>query len=170
MHALRAAAILLFSATIAAAEKPAAPSDQSFIERLPRSWCGVFRWRGDSQDQHYTLAFTFVTRRASGTIDANGPGRNQIVAPEPTPTRTIDITVRAVIDPVTRRVEIWEHTSTTLPNYDTSEPFTGTLADDLQSMRLISHWRKDRRLLGDMVLHARPASAHVNDPCGTPSS
>ena len=44
------------AATVAAAETPAAPPDHGFIERLPRSWCGVFRWRGDDQDQHYTSA------------------------------------------------------------------------------------------------------------------
>jgi hypothetical protein len=177
MHALRAAALLLFSAAVAAAgaeqpraEQPAAPPDHSFIERLPRSWCGVFRWRGDDQDQHYTLAFTSVTRRASGTIDASGPGRNRIVGPETDPTRTIETTVRAVIDPVTRRVEIWERTATDLPNYDTTEPFVGTLAEDLQSMRMISRWSKDPRLLGDIVFHARPARAGPDEPCGAPSS
>jgi hypothetical protein len=139
-------------------------------ERLARAWCGVFRWRGDDQDQNYTMAFTSVTRRTDGRIEASGPGRNRIVAPAAFRSRTVDMTVRAVIDPVTRNVEIWERTPSFVPDYWTDEPFVGTLAQDLQSMVLTSRWEKDRRLLGDMILHARPAHARPDEPCGVPSS
>lgn len=75
MRPARALSALLLIAlpALAAAEAPRT-DERSFAERVPRAWCGVFRWDGDAREQHVTIRFERVAARPGGEIEAEGPG------------------------------------------------------------------------------------------------
>jgi hypothetical protein len=164
---MRAAGIALCIA-LAAGALPAATAhaqqarDHGFVERFPRAWCGTFRWDGGAMDQHVTLAFERIELRADGKVEASGPGLVRAG-------RTVRFTMRAVIEPETRRVEMFESVPPGTVGYVTDGSHVGTLAADLGSVRLVWTTRGTGER-GTMELLARPADADIAQPCGPPSS
>jgi hypothetical protein len=130
-------------------------------ERLPRGWCGVFRWDSDGIAQYITLSFVRVERRADGKIEAFGPGLVRTY-------RTTRITMRAVIDPITRAVEMFERLMDDTPNWVDDGVHAGELSADFETMRLVWTTRGTGER-GRMVLTARPPQADLRQDCGLPS-
>lgn len=166
MRKLCAALILLLAlpASVASAQD-AAPD--GFVERLPRAWCGSFRWEDDARDQLVTIAFTRVVARPDGKIEADGPGLVRYLD-EP-PSEAIPFRIRAVIEPATRRIEMFESIDVPRPGYVTDGSHVGELVPDLQSMRLVWTTRSTGKR-GDLELGARPARAELAQACAPPAS
>jgi hypothetical protein len=98
MHPFRAAALLLLILPpAAAAEAPGAPA---FADRVPRSWCGVFRWEGETREQHVTIRFGRFAARDGGTVAADGPGLVRF-EDEP-PGSAVRFRMRAALEPGAR--------------------------------------------------------------------
>ena len=160
-----AAALALLAAAAAAsghAQTQPAPPDRSLVEQLPRAWCGTFRWDGGGDDQRVTITFDRVELGADGKIEATGPGLVRT-------SRTVRFSVRTVIEPETRRIEMFESVAPGTPGYITDGSHVGELAADLQSMRLAWTTRGTGER-GSMELIARPPPADLTQPCGRPSS
>lgn len=144
---------VLFFAPIAAATPPAGatPPQDALENPLPRAWSGDFRWRGSpaGPPQHYAIEFTCVEKRADGKIEATGPA-------EVRTGQVNKIHVRAVIDPVSRAVEMFEIlTPATGPGFTTDGSHSGALDADLKRMRL--EWTQNGSgAKGDLVLTAAP--------------
>jgi hypothetical protein len=165
MRLFRAAALfafLSFLPIVALAQQLAAPPEPGFLAQLPRAWCGVFRWDADRISQHVTIRFDRAEPRADGKIEATGPG---LVKTD----RVVAFRVRAIIDPATLAIEIFESLETVVPNYVTDGSHVGALAAGLQSMRLVWTTRGTAQR-GTMELNARPAEADLAQPCAPPSS
>jgi hypothetical protein len=162
MRLIRAAAAILFLVSGPAAAQQLAAPEQSFVERLPRAWCGVFRWDDDKIAQHVTIQFDRVEARADGKIEATGPG---LVRTD----RTVPFRIRAVIDAATRAIELFESLEVYVPDYVTDGSHVGELAADLQSMRVVWTTRGTGKR-GAMELNARPARADLAQTCAPPSS
>jgi len=162
-----AALILLLAlpATVATAQE-AAP-ERAFVERLPRAWCGSFRWEDDVREQLVTIAFTRVVVLPDGKIEADGPG---LVRYQDEPaSEAIPFRIRAVIEPATRRIEMFEAIDVPRPGYVTDGSHVGELVPDLQSMRLVWTTRSTGKR-GDLELGARPARADLALACAPPAS
>jgi hypothetical protein len=100
MRAFRVLLLLLITA--AAPPASAAPPQDALEKTLPRVWSGKFHWRGShGQPQHYAIEFTCIERRADGMIETTGPA-------EVRTGRVSRIEVRAIIDPVSRAVQMFE--------------------------------------------------------------
>ena len=167
MRLVRHAALLLLltlpaTADPAGAEQPSAAPGGDFAEKLPRSWCGTFSWDRYNDLQHITIIFDRVETRADGTIEATGRGIVKSF-------RTVPFQARAIVDPAGRRIELFESVATPTPGYITDGSHVGTLAADLQSMRLAWTTRGTGER-GTMQLLARPPGADPAQPCGLPSS
>ncbi len=160
------ALLLLILPSLAAAEAPRS-GERPFAERLPRAWCGVFRWDGDAREQHVTIRFGRFASRADGAIEAEGPGlvRYEDEAPE----QGVRFRMRAVIDPATRRIEMFERIDVPRSDYVTDGSHLGTLAPDLQSMSTVWTTRGTGRR-GSMRLNARPDEADLAAGCAPPAS
>lgn len=162
----RAALLLLLLAAAfapcAGAQERAPPPASITAETLPRGWCGVFRWHGDPFEQHVTIVFTKVAARPDGRIEATGPGLVRSY-------RHTKVAWRAVIDPATRRVELFETLLDDTPHYVTDGVHEGPLDADLGTMRLVWTTRRTGKT-GAMDLTARPAGADLEQVCGVPSA
>ncbi len=166
MRRLLALSAMLLLVLPAAAETPR-QGDAAFAERLPRAWCGVFRWDGDPREQHVTVKFARFATRADGTVEAEGPGL--VRYEDETPAQAVSFRMRAVIDPMTRRIEMFESIAAPRADYVTSGSHLGTLAPDLQSMNTVWTTRGTGRR-GTMRMNARPAAADLTQGCAPPSS
>ena len=167
MRKLCAALILLLTLPAPAAMAQDAAPERSFVERLPRAWCGSFRWDDDAREQLVTIAFTRVAVLADGKIEADGPG---LVRYQDEPaSQAIPFRIRAVIEPGTRRIEMFESIDVPRANYVTDGSHVGALVPDLQSMRLVWTTRSDGRR-GALELGARPARAELAHACAPPAS
>mgnify|MGYP001242791260 CR=1 FL=1 len=149
MRAIRA----LFLVLIAAASPPAGatPPHDALETALPRVWSGNFHWRGGPAGlpQHYAIEFTCIEKRADGKIEATGPA-------EVRTGQVNRIDVRAIIDPVSRAVEMFEiMTPATGLGFTTDGAHRGALDADLRRMRL--EWTQNGSgAKGDLVLTAEP--------------
>ncbi len=148
---MRAFRVLVF-VLIAAASLPAGatPPQDALENVLPRVWSGTFHWRGSpGLPQHYAIEFTCIEKRADGMIEATGPAEVRTGA-----INRID--VRAIIDPATRGVEMFEIlTPATGPGFTTDGSHRGALDGDLRRMRL--EWTQNGSgAKGDLVLAAGP--------------
>lgn len=146
---MRAFRILLLLLVIAAPPAAAAPPHEAIEKALPRVWSGKFQWRGSQGLQHYTIEFTCIEKRTDGRIEASGPAE----------VRTGGVTridVRAIIDPVSRAVEMFEIlTPATGPGFTTDGSHRGALDADLRRMRL--EWTQNGSgAKGDLELSAAP--------------
>ena len=157
-----AAAVALLLSGPATAQQLAAPPELGFAARMPRAWCGVFRWDHDQIAQHVTIRFDRFEARADGKIEATGPGLVRTG-------RTVPFIMRAVIDPATRAIELFESLEAPVPGYVTDGSHVGELAADLQSMRVVWTTRGTAER-GAMELNARPAAAELAQACAPPSS
>lgn len=169
MRAIRA----LFFVLIAAATPPAGatPPQDALESALPRVWSGNFHWRGgpDGLPQHYAIEFTCIEKRADGKIEASGPA-------EVRAGQVNKINVRAIIDPASRAVEMFEIlTPATGPGFTTDGLHRGTLDADLKHMRL--EWTQNGSdAKGDLVLTATPDAAgrigreREGTPCRQPAA
>lgn len=168
MHTARVLAALIVAAlpAFAAAEAPKT-GVRPFAERVPRAWCGVFRWDGDAREQHVTIRFDRFAARADGAIEAEGPGLVRY-EDEP-PERGVPFRMRAVIDPLTRRIEMFERIGVPRSDYVTDGSHLGVLAPDLQSMRTVWTTRGTGKR-GAMRMNARPDEADLTQGCAPPSS
>jgi hypothetical protein len=168
MHLLRALSLLLLlSIPGAHARAQEAPPGAAFIDRLPRAWCGTFRWDGDPREQHVTFAFQRVTVRGDGRIEAEGPGlvRYQDEPPE----RAVPFRIRAVIDAATRQIEMFESVDVPRADYVTNGSHVGELAADLGSLRTV--WTtRGTGTRGSLQMNARPASAELAQACAPPAA
>lgn len=161
--------LLLFCgpAAVANAQQPPKGDESSFLQRLPRGWCGVFRWVDEDREQQVTVVFHHAAARADGRIELKGPGFVRYEH-EP-PQRGVPFTMQAVVEPATRRIELFETIDTPRVDYVTNGSHVGELAEDLQSMQTVWTTRSDGRR-GTMRLNARPARAELTQPCAPPSS
>ncbi len=166
MRAL-AAIVLLLIATPATAVAQQAPAEPGFAERLPRHWCGLFRWEGEALEQVVRIAFTRAAFRADGRFELNGDGRVRY-RHEPHG-ETVPFRMRAIVEPATRRIEMFEALDAPRPDYVTDGSHVGELAPDLQSMRLVWTTRSTGRR-GALELYSRPPAAELAQECGVPSS
>ena len=167
MRLSRAAALLLLLLPAAALADTPKSGDAAFAERVPRGWCGTFRWDGDAREQHVTIKFERIAALADGTIEAHGPGLVRY-EDEP-PSEAIPFRMRAVIAPGTRRIEMFESIDVPRAGYVTDGSHVGTLAADLQS--LVSVWTtRGTGRRGAMRMNARPPEADLAQGCAPPSS
>jgi hypothetical protein len=158
----RYAALVIFAASASGHAQQPTPTNRDLVERLPRAWCGTFRWEASSDEQRVTITFDRVALLADGKIEAAGPGLVRT-------SRTVRFTARAVIEPDTLRVDMFEEVPPTTTGYITDGSHVGELAADLQSMRLAWTTRATGER-GSMELVARPPQADLTQPCGRPSS
>ncbi len=163
----RAASVLLLIALPAASPAETPRADPAFAERLPRAWCGVFRWDNETREQHVTIRFDRVAARADGTIEADGPGLVRY-EDEP-PAQAVPFHMRAVVDPWTWRIEMFESIERPRADYVVDGSHVGTLAADLQSLAAVWTTRSTGRL-GRLRMNARPVAADLAQPCAPPSS
>lgn len=168
MRPARALSALLLIAlpALAAAEAPTT-DERSFAERVPRAWCGVFRWDGDAREQHVTIRFERVAARPGGEIEAEGPGLVRY-EDEP-PERGVRFRMRAAIDPATLRIEMFESIGAPRSDYVTDGSHLGALAPDLQSLSAVWTTRATGRQ-GALRLAARPERADLAHACAPPAS
>lgn len=157
--------LLLLLPAIAQAEPPKA--EAAFADRLPRAWCGVFRWDGDAREQHVTIRFARFAARADGAIVAEGPGL--VRYEDEAPGQAVPFRIRAVIEPGTRRIELFESIDKPRVDYVTDGSHAGTLAPDLRTMNTVWTTRGTGRR-GTMHLNARPSEADLAQSCAPPSS
>jgi hypothetical protein len=160
------AVLLLVTAPNAGARAQDAPG-AAFADRLPRAWCGTFRWDHDARDQHVTFAFRRVAARGDGRIEAEGPGsvRYQDEPPE----RAVAFRVKAVIEPATRRIEMFEAIDVPRADYVTDGSHVGELAADLGSIRAV--WTtRGTGTRGVLQVNARPETADLAQACAPPAS
>ncbi len=167
MRLVRTAALVLLLALpavtdSAGAEQPSAAPGGDLAEKLPRAWCGTFSWVTYNDLQHVTITFDRVAVRADGRLEATGRGVVRSF-------RVVPFQARAVVEPEGLRVELFESVAAPTPGYITDGSHVGTLAGDLQSMRLVWTTRGTGER-GTMQLIARPAGADPAQPCGLPSS
>jgi hypothetical protein len=168
MRLLRAAARFLLSFCLAAAASAQQqPGEASVVDRLPRAWCGVFRWDDDTREQYVTIAFARVSAGAEGRIMAEGSGLVRYTD-EP-PAKAVPFRIRAIIEPATRRIELFEALDVPRIDYVTDGSHVGDLAPDLRSMRTVWTTRGTGHR-GTMELHARPAQADLAQTCAPLSS
>ena len=167
MRRIRAlsALLLLLLPAMARAEPPKV--EAGMADRVPRAWCGVFRWEGDAREQHVTIKFARLAPRADGAIEADGPGL--VRYEDEAPSQAVPFRMRAVIDPGTRRIEMFESIDAPRADYVTSGSHVGTLAPDLRTMNTVWTTRGTGRR-GTMHLNARPAEADLAQGCAPPSS
>ena len=169
MRRVRAALalLLLFALPAVSAAEPPKPGEPAFDERVPRAWCGVFRWEGDAREQHVTIKFERVVARADGALEAEGPGLVRFE--DEAPGQAVRFRIRAVIDPATRRIEMFESIDTPRSDYVTDGSHVGTLSDDLQSFS--AAWTtRSTGMRGALRMNARPAEADLTQGCAPPSS
>ena len=169
MRLLRAAPALLLLIALPAvlAAEPPKPGEPAFLDRVPRAWCGVFRWDGDAREQHVTIRFERIAARADGTIEAHGPGL--VRYEDEAPRQAVRFRIRAVIEPATRRIEMFERIDTPRSDYVTDGSHLGTLAADLQSLGAVWTTRSTGKR-GALRMNARPAQADLTQGCAPPSS
>ena len=167
MRKLCAALILLLTLAAPAATAQDAAPERAFAERLPRAWCGSFRWEDEAREQLVTIAFTRVAVLPDGKIEADGPG---LVRYQDEPeSQAIPFRIRALIEPGSRRIEMFESIDTPRTDYVTDGSHVGELVPDLQSMRLVWTTRSNGRR-GALDLGARPARADLALACAPPAS
>ena len=149
---MRVFRVLLLLLATAAPPAAAAPPQDALEAALPRVWSGTFQWRGSQGLQHYVIEFTCIEKRADGKIEATGPAEVRAGAIN-------RIEVRAIIDPVSRAVEMFEiQTPATGPGFTTDGSHRGALEADLRRMRL--EWTQNGSgAKGDLVLTATPDAA-----------
>ena len=169
---MRACRFLLL-AVLGAVSPPvlAAPPPDAFEIALPRSWVGQFHWRGGPPGlpQHYAIEFTCIEQRADGRIEATGPAEVRAGSVN-------KLEVRAIFDPATRAVEMFERrTPATGPGFTTDGIHRGALDADLRRMHLV--WKQNGSgAQGDLVLLAAPETAKRAGrnaplpPCRRPAS
>jgi hypothetical protein len=169
MHLLRALGLLLLLLAVPGARVHAqdAPPGSAFLDRLPRAWCGTFRWEHDSRDQHLAFAFQRVTVRGDGRIEAEGPGLVRY-EDEP-PEQAVPFRIRAVIDAATRGIELFESIDVPRADYVTNGSHVGELAADLGSLH--ATWTtRGTGTRGVLRMNARPAGADLAQPCAPPAA
>lgn len=149
---MRVFRILLLLLAIAAPPAAAAPPHEAFEKTLPRVWSGKFQWRGSQGFQHYTITFTCIEKRTDGRIEVSGPA--EVLTGGAT-----RIEVRAIIDPASRSVEMFEIlTPVTVPGFTTDGSHRGALDAGLKRMRL--EWTQNGTgAKGDLELTARDETA-----------
>jgi hypothetical protein len=167
MRLLRAAALLLLILPPAAMSETPKPGAPAFADRVPRAWCGVFRWESEAREQHVTIKFDRFAARDGGTVEAEGPGL--VRYEDELPDRAIPFRMRAVIDPATRRIEMFERIDVPRSDYVTDGSHLGTLAPDLRSMSTVWITRGSGKR-GAMRMNARPDEADLAQGCAPPSS
>lgn len=161
----------LILALIAAVAAPAGatPPHDALEAALPRLWAGQFHWRGGPAGlpQHYAIEFTCMEKRSDGLIEAAGPAEVRAGSVN-------KIEVRAIIDPASRAVEMFEIlTPATGPAFTTDGSHRGALDTELKRMRLV--WTQNGSgAKGDMVLLAVPETADRRaaplPPCRRPGA
>lgn len=153
MRAIVAFMLLLAAAT--ARPAAATPAEDALENALPRNWSGTFHWRGSRRlPQRYAIEFACIEKRADGMIEATGPAQVRSG-------QVNKIEVRAVIDPVTRAVEMFEIlTPATGPGFTTDGSHRGMIASDLKRMRLV--WTQNGSgAQGDLELTAPEAGERI---------
>ncbi len=143
---------------------PAVADAGAVVEKLPRAWCGEYRWRGDPLVQRFAIAFATVTvRHEDGRVIAGG---RAIIA---VPGRRYALMVSAVIDPKTRRIELREHRpEPDSPDFTTDGVHRGAVGPRWQSIRAV--WTQNGTgEKGDLVLHAVGGTGERPPACGHPS-
>jgi hypothetical protein len=166
-HAALALLLLVCLPAAARADQPPPAEAPAFLDRMPRAWCGVFRWEGDDRAQHVTIIFRRASLRADGRIEADGPG---LVRYEDEPdSQAVRFHMRAVVDPATRRIEMFESIDVPRADYVTDGSHVGALAADLQSMQTVWTTRGTGRR-GALHMNARPAHADLAQACAPASS
>lgn len=143
-----ACVVLLACAVSVAAGSGAALAGASAgrgLESLPHTWCGIFRWSSDNQIQHVSLRFEQSRTAPDGRVELVGSG---VYSTD----RRVVITVRAVVDPNDRSIEIWE-SNPSAAGFTTEGSHVGRLTPDLQTIR--ARWRpRGAGPSGALVLHA----------------
>ncbi len=167
MRLAGAASALLLIALPAASPADTPRAATAFADRLPRAWCGVFRWEGEAREQHVTIRLDRVAARADGAVEGDGPGLVRY-EDEP-PVQAVPFHMRAVVDPATRRIEMYESIDRPRADYVVDGSHVGTLAADLQSLTAVWTTRSTGRR-GALRMNARPAEADLAQPCAPPSS
>lgn len=159
---LGAAAVL---AAIAGSPLPCVAADaRSVVDKLPRAWCGVYRWRGDPVIQRFAIAFSTVSvRHKDGRVIAGGKAIITV------PGRRYALSVSAVIDPETRRIELREHRAEPdTPDFTTDGAHRGAIGRRWRSIRAV--WTQNGTgEQGDLVLHAVGKTGATLPACGKPS-
>lgn len=161
----------LILALIAAVAAPAGatPPHDALETALPRIWAGHFHWRGGPPGltQHYAIEFTCMEKRPDGLIEAAGPAEVRAGSVN-------KIDVRAIFDPTTRAVEMYEIlTPATGPAFTTDGSHRGALDSGLTRMRLV--WTQNGSgAKGDLVLMAVAGTADRSaaplPPCRRPGA
>ncbi len=122
---------------------------QALAAVMPRAFGGFFRWRSGGGLQTWLIQFDQVKPLDDGSVEASGQGTN--IAGR---SRT-QVDVRAVIDPATLRLEMWESNPRggDLENYVIDGKYRGRLSDDLR--RLEAGWISDSNdNAGDLIMIA----------------
>lgn len=126
-----------------------APSADTIAVVLPRAFGGLFRWRDAPGLQTVLVRFSRVRVTSDGLVEATGRGTNF------TGVRVTTFDVRALIDPDTLGLRMWETNPSgdNIEGYVTDGLYEGRVSEDLR--RLEARWRTNGNGdAGDLVLIA----------------
>jgi hypothetical protein len=121
----------LFAAVLFCASGASAETEAERIQAdLSHEFCGSFRWQNDRSVQDVVVKLGDFRVDLEGRVAAEGKGRYT------TSGQVTDIDVKWLIDPGTKRFEMWELN----PNrsvFTTDGSHVGSLDEDLQSVRAV---------------------------------
>ncbi len=125
-----------------------APDFSYLINRLPRAYSGIFRWHGDSTFQNVSIVIDEVIYDAEKNIIAKGTGKYQTLF------RETDIEIMIVINPETRRFEMWEESASGISDFITDGSHVGEISNDLKTLTAVWTTKSSGRQ-GDLKLQAK---------------
>jgi hypothetical protein len=145
--AFRRTALILVLMLSSAAPASSAEA-RAVAARLCRDFAGAYQWHGDPVVQRVAIRFDSVRAGGGGAVEARGGGRYEM------PGQVTDIRVRAVIDPVTFEIELWE-SDPSQPDFTTDGSHRGNLTEDLAE--IIATWIGADGKQGELRLRAHPS-------------
>jgi hypothetical protein len=122
-----------------------AQSSKKLIQKLPINFAGYYQWRGSNKKQNVKIEFKKIYLSAGNKIEIIGSGTYQ-------GSRLVKINIRAVLDPETLEIELWERDPSD-PKFITNGSHRGRLTQNLQKIEAV--WTsQSTNKKGDLVLEA----------------
>jgi hypothetical protein len=139
---------LLFALAVWLAPSVYAADPAALVKQMPRAYTGQFQGRDSARISRVTINFTDVRVIDKGQVEARGTGVYDINGD------IINVSVRAIINPVDHYFEMWEYESGA--GAEESEGiYRGDLSPDMRSITALWTTFADRKR-GSLNLTANP--------------
>jgi hypothetical protein len=122
--------VLFVVAAMGASGAHAESEAERIRSHMSRDFCGSFQWQGDPTVQNVAVSLGGFRIDEEGRVVAEGKGRYT------TDGQITDIDVKWLIDPRTKRFEMWELNPSQL-GFTTDGSHVGSLDDDLRSLSAV---------------------------------